>query len=578
MTRPAEEGGIGTAGGGGRTGGRILVDQLLACGADLAFCVPGESYLPVLDALADEAKRIPLISCRHEAAAVVMAEAYGKLTGRPGLCLVTRAPGAMHAAIGLHTAFHDATPMILLIGQVPRAHLEREAFQELDYRRVFAPTAKWVAQVEDTARIPEFVARAYATATGGRPGPVVLSLPQDVLWEEAAVSDTQRVDVSPPHPGPPDLARIRTLLAAAARPLLLVGGGGWSGSARRDIEAFAVANDLPVVTAFRCQDYVDNHLDQYVGTLGIAADPALARRVRDADLIIVVGERLTDTVTDGYTLLEAPRPRPALVHVLPDPSDLGRVYHPTLAITAGAAPFAAAARELEPVERPAWRRWRAAARDDYLAYSTPGPGVASGQRGDGVGSGVDLAAVLGFLQERLPGDAVVTNGAGNYTTWVHRFTRYRRYRTQLAPASGAMGYGVPAAIAAKAVHPARMVVAFAGDGCFLMTGQELATAAQYDLPVVVVVVNNNSYGTIRMHQERFFAGRTHGTVLRNPDFAAFARAFGGHGETVTATGAFPEAFERAVASGLPAVIELRVDPEQTLPHLTLRDVRRGRSR
>jgi acetolactate synthase I/II/III large subunit len=556
-----------------RTGGRILVDQLLAHDADLAFCVPGESYLPVLDALADETGRIPLISCRHEAAAAVMAEAYGKLTGRPGLCLVTRAPGAMHAATGLHTAFHDATPMILLIGQVPRAYLEREAFQELDYRRVFGPTAKWVAQIEDTARIPEFVARAYTTATSGRPGPVVLALPQDVLWQEAVVDDTRPVDVSPPHPAPSDMARLRDLLAAAARPLLLVGGGGWSAPARRDLEAFAVANDLPVVTAFRCQDYVDNESGQYVGTLGIAADPALAQRVRDADLLIVVGERLTDTVTDGYTLLDAPRPRQTLVHVLPDPADLGRLYHPALAITAAGAPFAAAARRLDPVDHPARQRWRAAAREDYLAYSTPGQGAAPPD-----GDGVDLAAVLGFLRERLPGDAVVTNGAGNYTTWVHRFTRYRRFGTQLAPASGAMGYGVPAAIAAKAVHPDRTVVAFAGDGCFLMSGQELATAAQYDLPVVVVVVNNSGYGTIRMHQERFFAGRPHGTVLRNPDFAAFARAFGGHGETVTATGEFPEAFDRAVASGLPAVIEVRVDPEQALPHLTMREVREAGAR
>jgi acetolactate synthase I/II/III large subunit len=558
------------AGGRARTGGRILVDQLLAHDADLAFCVPGESYLPVLDALADETGRIPLISCRHEAGAAVMAEAYGKLTGRPGLCLVTRAPGAMHAATGLHTAFHDATPMILLIGQVPREHLEREAFQELDYRRLFGPTAKWVAQIEDTARIPEFVARAYTTATSGRPGPVVLALPQDVLWREAVADDAGRVEVSPPHPAPADLTRLRQLLAAASRPLLLVGGGGWSQPARRDVEAVAAAWDLPVVTAFRCQDYVDNEAAQYAGTLGVAADPALVRRVREADLLIVVGERLTDTVTDGYTLLETPRPRQTLVHVLPDPSDLGRYYQPALAITAGAAAFAAAARALDPVEPVAWQQWRAAAREDYLTYSTP----AAPPDGDGV----DLAAVLGFLRERLPGDAVVTNGAGNYTTWVHRFTRYRQYRTQLAPASGAMGYGVPAAIAAKAVHPDRTVVAFAGDGCFLMTGQELATAAQYDLPVVVVVVNNSGYGTIRMHQERFFAGRAYGTVLRNPDFAAFARAFGGHGETVSATGEFPEAFERAVASGLPAVIEVRLDPEQALPHLTMREVREAGAR
>lgn len=549
-----------------RSGGRVLVDQLLRHGADLAFCVPGESYLPVLDALSDRAQRMRLIACRHEAAAAVMAEAYGKLTGHPGLCLVTRAPGATHAATALHTAFHDATPMILLIGQVPRAHLDREAFQELDYRQVFSTTAKWVGQVEDPARIPEFVARAYATATSGRPGPVVLALPEDVLWEEVAVADAEPVTVSPPHPGSSDMARLRSLLADASRPLLLVGSGGWSEPARRDIESFAAACDIPVVTAFRCQDYVDNDLEQYAGTLGIAPDPALVRRIGDADLLIVVGERLTDIVTGGYSRPPAPRPPQTLIHVLPDADDLGRVYHPDLAITAGAAAFAAAACRLEPVDASTRRQWRADARTDCLAHLAA-PAAPS--------AGVDLAAVLGFLRERLPDDAVLASGAGNYTTWVHRFTRYRRYRTQLAPASGAMGYGLPAAIAAKALHPQRTVVAFAGDGCFLMSGQELATAVQYDLPVVVIVVNNDGYGTIRMHQERHFPGRIHGTALQNPDFAAYARAFGGHGETVTDTDSFPAAFERAAAAGLPAVIEVRVDPEQALPHLTLADVRRG---
>jgi acetolactate synthase I/II/III large subunit len=560
--------GVGGAGATGRarSGGRILVDQLLRQGADVVFCVPGESYLPVLDALVDEAATITLVSCRHEAGAANMAAAYGKLTGRPGLCLVTRGPGAMHAAVGLHTAFQDSAPMILLIGQVSRAHLEREAFQELDYRRVFGETTKWVGQVEDPARIPEFLTRAYVTSTSGRPGPVVLSLPQDVLWEEAVVTDGQRVVVPSAHPGPSDMARLRVLLAAARRPLVMVGGGGWSESARQDIEVFVAANDIPVVTAFRCQDYVDNEIEQYVGTVGLTTDPKLAQRVREADLLVVVGQRLTDTVTGGYTLLEAPRPRQTLVHVLPDPAEFGRVYHPALAITAGAAEFAAAARAIDSVDGHAWRTWRAAARADYRAHLVHQP----------TGAAVDLGAVFAFLRERLPDDAVLTNGAGNYTAWVHRFTRYRRYRTQLAPTSGAMGYGVPAAIAAKAVYPDRMVVAFAGDGCFLMTGQELATAVQYDLSVVVVVVNNNSYGTIRMHQEHSFPGRIYGTLLRNPDFGAFARAFGGHGETVTTTETFPDAFERAVASGLPAVIEVQVGAEQMLPHATLEDVRQGR--
>lgn len=549
-----------------RTGGRILVDQLLVQGAELAFCVPGESYLPVLDALGAVEEHIALVSCRHEGGAANMAEAYGKLTGRPGLCLVTRGPGAMHAAIGLHTAWQDSTPMILLIGQVPRAYLEREAFQELDYRRVFGTTAKWVGQVEDPARIPEFVTRAYATATSGRPGPVVLALPEDVLWEEAAVADGRRVTVPAPHPGPADMQRLRGMLAAAERPLLMVGGGGWSEAARLGVEAFVTSADVPVVTAFRCQDYVDNEIEQYAGTAGLGIDPALARRIRDADLLIVAGERLTESVTDGYRLPEAPRPQQTLVHVQPDPAELGRVYHPDLAITAGAAEFAAALRSLEPVDGRTWKSWRADARVDYLAHL----------RHEAYDGAVDLGAVFAFVRERLPEDAILTNGAGNYTAWVHRFSRFRRYRSQLAPVSGAMGYGIPAAVAAKAVHPERTVVAFAGDGCFLMTGQELATAVQYGLPIVVVVVNNASYGTIRMHQERRFPGRTPGTLLRNPDFVALARAFGAYGELVTTTAEFPEAFERALASGLPAVVEVRVDAEQTLPHATLADVREGR--
>lgn len=549
-----------------RTGARILVDQLLAQGSDLAFCVPGESYLPVLDALGESADEIRLVSCRNEIGAVNMAEAYGKLTGRPGVCLVTRGPGAMHAAIGLHTATQDSTPMILLIGQVPRNHLDREAFQELDYRRVFSATAKWVAQIDDPARIPEYMARAYGTAVSGRPGPVVLALPEDVLWEEADAVDTPRVDKRGMHPGEADLGRLEAMLRTAARPLLLVGGGGWSPEAKRDVEAFCAATGIPVATAFRCQDYVDNELEQYVGTVGLAVDPALAQRVRDADVLVVVGERLTESVTGGYTLLDIPRPRQRLVHVLPDPAEIGRVFHPELGIVAGAAEFAHAARHSIDVDGGPWVSWCKGAHADYLSNLDHEP----------TGEAVDLGKVFAFLRDRLTDDAILTSGAGNYTAWVHRFTRYRHYRTQLAPVSGAMGYGVPAAIAAKALHPDRMVVAFAGDGCFLMTGQELATAVQYDLPVIFVVLNNGSFGTIRMHQERWFPDRSYGTHLHNPDLAAFAESFGAHGEAVALTEHFPAAFDRAQASGLPAVIEVQVGQQHTLPHATLDDVRNAR--
>lgn len=548
-----------------RSGGQVLVDQLLVNGADVAFCVPGESYLPVLAALRDVAAQLRLITCRHEAAAAHMAEAYGKLTGRPGLCLVTRGPGAMQAAVGLHTASQDSTPMILLVGQVPRRYLEREAFQELDYRRVFGSMVKWVAEVDDARRIPELVGRAYTVALSGRPGPVVLALPEDVLWGEVAVPDPGPAGAAAQHPGQGEMARLRELLAAAERPLALVGGGGWSQQAKRDMESFVTASDVPVATAFRCQDYVDNDLDQYVGTVGLALDPNLAERVRACDLLLAVGERLGEPTTSGYTLLDPQRPRQRLVHAYPDPAELGRVYQPTLAIAATSAAFAAAVRRLEPLGSDRWRSWRADARADYLANLECSP----------TGCEVDLAAVLAFLHERLPEDAILTNGAGNYTAWVHRYTQYRHYRTQLAPVSGAMGYGVPAAISAKVLHPDRTVVAFAGDGCFLMSGQELATAVHYDLPIVVIVVNNSSYGTIQMHQEKAFGG-SFGVELSNPNFGAYARTFGAHGEVVTATAEFPEAFERAMASGRPAVIELRVDPEQTLPHATLDDIRHGR--
>ena len=547
----------------GRTGGQLLVDALKVHGVDLAFCVPGESYLAVLDALYDARNAIRLITCRQEGGAANMAEAYGKLTGRPGICFVTRGPGATNASIGVHTAFQDSTPMILFVGQVARDQAEREAFQEVDYRRMFAPLAKWAAQIDDPARVPELVSQAFHRAVAGRPGPVVIALPEDMLTATADVMDTRPYKTVRPHPGPAELQAMRDLLAKAERPFLLLGGGGWDARAVRDIAAFAEASGLPVGVSFRCQDLVDNAHENYAGHVGIGPHPALAAQVRDADVLLVVGARLGEMTTGGYTLLDVPVPKQTLIHVHAGAEELGRVYQPALAINAGMAQFAAAARALPPVDPSRWAARTAQAHRDYLATLEH-----AGHAGP-----VQMPAVMKFLRERLPPDAILTNGAGNYTTWLHRFYQYRRFRTQLAPTSGAMGYGLPAAVAAKAVHPERMVVCFAGDGCFLMNGQELATAVQYGLAIIVIVVNNGMYGTIRMHQEREYPERVHGTDLANPDFAALARAYGAFGEKVEATGDFAPAFERAMTSGKPALLELRLDPEAITPRMGLSQIR-----
>jgi acetolactate synthase I/II/III large subunit len=542
-----------------RHGGKVLVDQLAIHGADLAFCVPGESFLAVLDGLYDSPVR--LIVCRHEAGAANMADAYGKLTGRPGICIVTRGPGAAHAAVGVHTAFQDSTPLILLVGQVASNQAEREAFQEVDFRRMFGPLAKWVAQVDRTDRIPELVARAFATATSGRPGPVVLALPEDMLSAEADVPDARPYQPVQSHPG--DLTALSGLLAGAERPLALLGGGGWTPRASEDLRAFLEANDLPAGAAFRRQDSLDNDSPSYVGDVGIGINPQLAARVREADVLVVVGPRLGEMTTSGYALLDVPTPRQTLVHVHPGAEELSRVYQPTLPILSGMEEFAAAVRDLR-VE-PRWREWRAAARADYEQW----------QRHGAMPGDLDLGEVMAHLRARLPADTIVCNGAGNFSVWVHRFWRYHVFPSQLAPTSGAMGYGVPAAVAAKAVAPERTVVCFAGDGDFLMTGQELATAVQYELPVLFLVVNNGMYGTIRMHQERQYPGRVVGTDLRNPDFAGYAAAFGAYGETVRRTEGFGEALERALASGRPALLELRIDPEAITPRATLSEIRGG---
>jgi acetolactate synthase I/II/III large subunit len=544
-----------------RTGARILVDQLVAHGVDTAFCVPGESYIAVLDALRDAPIR--LVVARHEAGAANMAEAYGKLTGRPGVCFVTRAPGATHAATGVYTAFQDSTPLVLFVGQVPLEHRGREAFQELDYPSAFGAYSKLAVEVEDPRQFPEVTARAFHTALSGRPGPVVVALPEDVLFAEADVEDATAAAPAIAAPSSDDLGRLRELLAAAERPFVVVGGGGWSGEAAADLQAFAEEWKLPVAASFRRQDYLDNTSPSYAGVLTIGHDPALAERLRGCDVLLVVGSRLGDIPTRGYTTLEPPRTPQTLVHVHADPEELGRVFQPDLPIAAGSAEFLAAARALEPVEASHRRAWTEAAHADFLASL-------SHQRGPG---GLDLGDVLEHLRERLPPDAILTNGAGNYTVWCHRFYAFRRYRTQLAPCSGAMGYGIPAAIASKVVHPERIVVCVSGDGDFLMSGHELAAAVQEELPIVLLVVNNGMYGTIRMHQERFFPGRVIATDLVNPDFVALARAFGAHGELVTRSEDFPDAFERALAQERPAILELRVDPEAITPRQTISQIR-----
>jgi len=546
------------------SGGQILVRSLLEQGVGHLFCVPGESHLAVLDALYDVRDRIQLVVCRHESGASNMADAYGKLTGQPGIALVTRGPGATNASIGIHTASQDSTPLILLVGQVPRGFADREAFQEIDYRRMFGQMAKWVAQIDDPRRVPEYVSHAFHTATSGRPGPVVLALPEDMLTEEAearAAPHWQRVAAAP---SPAALARLATLLGGARRPIAILGGSGWTSSACADLRRFAEAWQLPVACAFRFQDLFDNDHPQYAGDVGIGINPKLAQRIKDADLALVIGARLGEMTTSGYTLLEVPVPRQTLVHAHAGAEELGRVYAPDLPIHAAMPELAAAlAQLLRPSADPPWAAETAAARADYVAWNAPvrvpGP--------------LQMAEVVRHLRERLPPDAIVTNGAGNFSTWVHRFHRYRRFKSQVAPTSGAMGYGVPAAIAAKAVYPDRIVVAFAGDGCFLMTGQELATAVQHQLAIVVIVVNNGAYGTIRMHQERQYPGRVHGTQLTNPDFAAYARSFGASGEVVEATEQFPPAFERALAAGRPALLELRLSAEVITPSTTLSAIR-----
>ncbi|HEX6141222.1 MAG TPA: thiamine pyrophosphate-binding protein [Geminicoccaceae bacterium] len=547
-----------------RTGGQILADQLKIHGAKLAFGVPGESYLALLDALYDEPS-LRYVVCRHEGGATMMAEAYGKLTGQPGIAMVTRGPGATNGAHGVHIARQDSSPMILLIGQVAREMKDREAFQEIDYRQMFGRIAKWVTEIDDPARIPEVMSRAFHTATSGRPGPVVVALPEDMLVERAVMADTRPYATVRAHPAPADMERVRKLLAAARRPFMVLGGGGWTAEARADIEAFADAFDLPVGVSFRRQDYFDNRHRCYAGHVGISVAPPLSDRVKDADVLLLVGTRLGEASSRSYSLIDIPKPRQALVHVMADPEELGLLYEPEIAINSGIGAFAALARQMTPVDTSAWREETRVANQQYL--KTLEPPTTPGD--------LQLAACIAWLRDHLDDDAVVTNGAGNYCVWVNQFYQYRGFRSQIAPTSGSMGYGLPGAIAAKLVHPERTVVCFAGDGCFMMTGQELATCAQYDVRVIVCVVNNGMLGTIRMHQERDYPERVVATGLENPDFAALARAYGGFGAIVERTEDFAAAFREAEAAGTFALLELRVHPDAITPRFSIPEIRDG---
>lgn len=546
-----------------RTGGQVLVDALRINGVERAFCVPGESYLAVLDALHDARADIDLVVCRQEGGAAYMAEAYGKLTGKPGICFVTRGPGATNASVGVHTAFQDSTPMILFIGQVARDQVEREAFQEIDYRRMFGQMAKWVVQVDDAARLPELLSQAFHRASNGRPGPVVVALPEDMLTDIVSVADAGPARAIEPAAAPAALGQLQALLADAQRPLVVLGGGGWDAAAVANIRRFIETQNLPVAASFRCQDLFDNSLPQYAGDLGLAAGPELVEAVKHADLLLVVGARLGEMTTGGYSLVDIPVPRQRLVHVHAGIEELGRVYQPTLAINAGMKTIAAQLAALPAVNPQGVADWTAQLNRGYRANfdCPPSPGP------------VQMSEVIAWLNQHLPHDSILTCGAGNYTGWVHRGYQHRAFRTLLGPTNGSMGYGVPAAVAAKITHPQRTVVAFAGDGCFLMNGQELATAANYDARLVVIVVNNGMYGTIRMHQERAYPGRVSGTELHNPDFALLARAYGFHAETVVATAQFAAAFERCQASGKPALIEIQVDPEALTPRMSLSQIR-----
>ncbi|WP_428688706.1 thiamine pyrophosphate-binding protein [Roseibium sp.] len=545
-----------------KTGGELLVEALERHGAERVFCVPGESYLAVLDALYDAS--IAVTVCRQEGGAAMMADAYGKLTGKPGICMVTRGPGATNASAGVHVAAQDSTPMILFVGQIERGMREREAFQEIDYRQMFGGIAKWVAEIDHADRVPEFISRAWHVATSGRPGPVVLALPEDMLVEMADAPQPPAWTQVETHPGLTQMADLQKRLWAAERPIAILGGSRWSEDAVAAFTRFAERFELPVACSFRRQMLFDNLHPNYAGDVGIGINPKLLARIKASDLVLLVGGRLSEMPSQSYSLLDIPSPSQQLVHVHADAEELGRVYRPELAINASPTAFCKAAEGLQPPTEIKGAGRAASAHEDYLAWS--------GARPEIPGS-LQMAGVMEWLEANLAENAICTNGAGNYATWLHRFHRFRRFATQAAPTSGSMGYGLPAAVAAKVTFPDRQVVCFAGDGCLQMTMQEFGTACQEGANIIVLAIDNGMYGTIRMHQERNYPGRPSATKLVNPDFAALARSYGAFGETVETTEEFGPAFERAAASGLPAILHLKLDPEAITPAASLSQIR-----
>lgn len=548
-----------------RLGGHIIVDQLVAQGVKHVFCVPGESYLAVLDGLHDA--QIEITVCRQEGGAAIMADAYGKLNGVPGICMVTRGPGASNALAGVHVAMQDSTPMILFVGQIERGMRERDAFQEMDYRAVFGTQTKWTTEIDQIERIPEIISRAFHIATSGRPGPVVIALPEDMLVEYAAVTNALPYQALEAAPTNQQMAEIATMLSQAKRPIAILGGSSWNAQAVANFQQFAERNQLPVAVQFRRQMLFSTQHHCFVGDVGIGCNPDLIKYIKSADLVLLVGGRMSEIASQSYTLFPVPGPsaNQQLVHIHPDISELNRVYRSNVAVNATGISFAAAAQNVESSVTAEKQNNLAALRATYQSWSDPTQIKSPGK--------LQMGQIMAYLAQKLPANTIMCNGAGNYATWLHRFYPFTQYGTQLAPTSGSMGYGLPAAVAAKRFAPDNPVVCFAGDGCFMMHGQEFATAVQYQLPVIVILIDNSMYGTIRMHQEMHYPARVSATELKNPDFAAYAQAFGGHGETVTTTEDFAPALERAMASGKPAILHCLIDPEAITPVSTLSTIR-----
>ena len=533
-----------------RHGGQILIDQLKIQGVDRVFCIPGESYLPALDGLYESG--IQTIVGRQEGGVAMMAEASGKLTGRPGIAFVTRGPGASNASAGIHIAFQDSTPMILFVGQVDSSHRDREAFQEVDYKKMFSPLAKWVAEIDNIERLPEYISKAFNIALSGRPGPVVLSLPEDTLFAKADIPDAPKANPSKQMVSEEDVNEVIDKLKLAKNPFIIVGGSGWSSEAAENLGKFAKSMGIPVGTSFRCQDYLDNRHPNYVGDVGIGINPALLKRIKLADCVLVLNARLGEMTTGGYSMFDIPKTKQYLIHIHPDPNELGSVYQPDIGLVCNSAEFIKKAvnnskehQNKSPTkERANYQAWQ-------KPLTTPG--------------NVKMEVVIKTLSNILPEETIITNGAGNYNGWLHRYFTYKGWRTQVGSTSGSMGYGLPAAVAAKLIHHDKEVICLSGDGCFQMTMQEFGTACQYGLNIIIIISNNSVYGTIKMHQEKAFPGRPSGTSMVNPNFAELAKSYGGHGEVVLSTDQFSGALERARNSNKPAILDLRTDPKAINP-------------